>query len=215
MPAEPAPELRQGFPFVVGYVGIMGPEDGILEMVDVVRDVVDRQGRRDVLFVFVGDGASRDHARRQFVTAGLDAYVSMPGMIRDGATLQRYLATFDVCVSPEPLTPLNAHSTFIKVGEYMSMGKPVVAFDLMETRRTAADAATYAAPGDIQGFASAIVALLDQPETRRRMGTTGRRRIEDELAWEHQACRLVSAYDQLLNGPARSVADERPAPPEV
>jgi len=48
--------------------------------------------------------------------------------------VRRYLSTCDIGVEPAPANPLNVHSTFIKVMEYMAAAKPVVAFDLEETR---------------------------------------------------------------------------------
>src|SRR5512143_3395958 len=108
----------------------------------------------------------------------------MPGMIHDNLVLRQYLSTADVCLSPEPLTPLNAHSTFIKIGEYMAIGKPVVAYDLCETRYTAQESAIYATPGNVEEFAQAIVTLLADPERRRHMGECGRQRFLNYLSWE-------------------------------
>ncbi len=86
-----------------------------------------------------------------------------------------------------------------KTIEYMAFGLPVVAFDLKETRVSAGKAATYIADGDVGGFAKAIVELLDDPERRAQMGRIGRERVVRELAWEHQAPRYVSVYDELLD----------------
>ena len=46
----------------------------------------------------------------------------------------RYLSTADICLDPNPSSPLNDVSTWIKVMEYMALGKPIVSFDLKETR---------------------------------------------------------------------------------
>jgi len=97
------------------------------------------------------------------------------------------------------LTPMNTRSTFVKIGEYMAMGKPIVAFDLGETRYTAQDAACYVAPGDMRGFGRAIVDLLDDPERRRQMGARGRQRILGQLGREHQKQHLFRAYALARN----------------
>jgi glycosyltransferase involved in cell wall biosynthesis len=124
--------------------------------------------------------------------------VDMPGMILDNQLLRRYMSTADLLLSPEPLNPLNAYSTFVKIGEYMAMGKPIVAFDLAETRYTADEAATYVEPGNIRGFGQAILALLDDPERRKHMGEIGRQRILCLLGWEHQQQNLFRAYEMAL-----------------
>ena len=92
----------------------------------------------------------------------------------------------------------------VKLLEYMAMAKPVVAYDLPETRRTAKDAALYTRPDHPPSLAAAIDELLDSPELRARMGAAGRARIETVLSWEHAERELLAAYDR-----AYAIADER------
>jgi glycosyltransferase involved in cell wall biosynthesis len=82
--------------------------------------------------------------------------------------------------------------------EYMAYGKPIVAFDLKETRFSARDAAVYVRPNKEAEFAEAITQLMAQPELRKKMGTFGRRRVEDELQWNKVGRNLLAAYDTLL-----------------
>ena len=194
VPVEPVTALKRGFDFMVCFVGMMGDQDGIVEMLDVIRHIIRDLGRQNILFVLVGDGAARSGVLTNAAIERLDPFVDMPGMVRDDLRLRQYMSTADVCVSPEPFTPMNTQSTFIKVGEYMAMGKPVVAFDLCETRYTAQDAACYVSPGDTRGFGQAIVDLVDDPERCRQMGIKGRQRILGELGWEHQSQHLFRAY---------------------
>jgi glycosyltransferase involved in cell wall biosynthesis len=203
VPTAPNPALKRGFAYMVCYAGVMGPEDGVFELIQSVRSVVHDLGRRDILFVLLGDGPAWRQALAQVKTWGLESVVDMPGMIRDRLLLRQYLCTADICVSPEPLTPLNAHSTFIKVGEYMAMGEPVVAYDLEETRYTAGEAAVYVKPGDYQEFARTMVSLLEDPERRRKMGALARQRILDGLGWEQQQQNLFRAYAIALAGKAK------------
>jgi len=198
-PVEPIPELKKRFPIMVSYLGVMGYGDGIPEMIDSIRYVVTELGRRDILFTLIGDGAKRAEAMQKIHEWGLDEYVEMPGMVRDRLVIRQYLSTSDICLSPEPLTPLNAHSTFIKVGEYMAMGKPIVAYDLDETRWTAGDAAIYVEPGNIQEFGRAIASLADQPDERSRMSDIGLKRISATLSWEHQEVTFLQAYEKLTS----------------
>ena len=194
IPVDPVPALKLGFPFMVCYAGIMGEGDGILETIEIIRCIVRDLTRHDVYFVLLGDGAKKAQALANIKSWELEAFVDMPGMIRDDMQLRQYMSTADVFISPEPLTPMNTHSTFIKIGEYMAIGKPIVAFDLKETRYTAQNAACYVPPGDIQGFGRAIINLLDDPIRRQQMGNIGRQRILDCLGWEHQKQHLFRAY---------------------
>jgi glycosyltransferase involved in cell wall biosynthesis len=196
---EPDPSLKQGFSFLACYAGAMGYDDGIMELISAIRFVVHDLDRHDIRFVLLGDGSMRPVAQAEIHARGLDKYVIMPGMITDNVLLRTYLSTADVLLSPEPLTPLNEVSTFIKIGEYMAMGKPIVAFDLAETRYSAQEAAIYIEPGNIQEYGRAIADLLNDPVQRREMGEIGRQRIVDSLRWEHQQHELLRAYDIALH----------------
>jgi glycosyltransferase involved in cell wall biosynthesis len=70
--------------------------------------------------------------------------------------------------------------------EHMALEKAIVQFDLVEGRRSAGDAAVYARPNEAGDLAAKIVALLDDPQRRARMGAEGRRRLEERLEWRHQ-----------------------------
>ena len=108
------------------------------------------------------------------------------------------LSTADVGLCPDPLNPLNDVSTMNKTMEYMAFGLPVVAFDLRETRVSAADAARYVRPNDVPEYAQAVVDLVDDPVTRQEMGRRGRERVEQQLSWEHQQLGYLHVFDELV-----------------
>jgi glycosyltransferase involved in cell wall biosynthesis len=82
----------------------------------------------------------------------------------------------------------------------MSFELPVVAFDLLETRISAQEAAAYAEPNLVEHYADTILDLLENETRRRDMGAAGRRRIEDTLSWRHQVPQYVGVYDRLSLG---------------
>jgi glycosyltransferase involved in cell wall biosynthesis len=124
--------------------------------------------------------------------------VEFTGRVPDEA-VRDILSTADIGLSPDPKNPLNDVSTMNKTMEYMAFGLPVLAFDLRETRASAAEAGAYAAPNDVGEMARLLVELIDDEPRRRRMGAEGRRRIERQLAWSHQEPRYLSVYDRLLD----------------
>jgi glycosyltransferase involved in cell wall biosynthesis len=107
-------------------------------------------------------------------------------------------------LDPDPSSPLNDVSTWINIMEYMAYGKPIVTFDLKETRYSAQDAAIYVEPNDERKFAIAIARLMDDAALRRKMGRFGRNRVENELQWGCVGRNLAIAYRGL--GPARDPA---------
>jgi len=104
-----------------------------------------------------------------------------------------------VCVNPDVANAMNDKSTMNKIMEYMALGKPIVQFDLTEGRVSAGDASWYARPNDVADLAQKMVSLLGDELQRRRMGAIGRDRIEHVLSWQHEAPRLLGAYEHLLN----------------
>ena len=195
---EPDPGLRQKGKTIIGYVGVMGFQDGVDYLLRALHHLVYDLGRRDVFCVLIGGlGSAQPSLRRLATQLGLDDYVWFTGWVSD-ADLLRYIASADICVDPDPSNPFNDRSTMTKMLEYMAQGKPIVAFDLPEHRFTAQAAAMYARPSDELEFARAVAQLMDDPARRQAMGVFGRRRVETELAWHYSARNLVEAYRRLF-----------------
>jgi glycosyltransferase involved in cell wall biosynthesis len=193
------PTIRRDKPYVLCYLGVMGPQDGVDYALRSLAKLRDEQGRTDWHAVFVGGGDTFDQMVALAGELGLADQVEFTGRVSD-EDLVRYLSAADVCLSPDPLNPLNDVSTMNKVMEYMAMGKPIVSFELREARVSAGEAAVYAPANDESQFAKLIVALLDDPEARRRMGEIGRERVFGPLSWEHSARSLVAAYAAAVGG---------------
>jgi len=100
---------------------------------------------------------------------------------------------------------MNDKSTMNKIMEYMALGKPIVQFDLTEGRWSAQQASLYARANNTLDFADKILQLLDDPQRRAWMGEFGRRRIERVLAWNHEAPRLLAAYELLWSANLREL----------
>lgn len=205
----PEPRWRCGRRYLVGYVGVIGPQEGIDVLLLVVRHVVQRLGRRDIQFAIVGGGTALAQMEQLAGRLGIADYVSFTGRVPDDRLLA-VLNTADVCVNPDPPNDMNDSSTMNKILEYMALGKPIVQFDLREGRRSAREASLYARRNDVADFAEQLVGLLDDAGRRSRMGAYGRRRVLEELAWHHQAPQLLSAY-AALRADVRNAARETAA----
>jgi glycosyltransferase involved in cell wall biosynthesis len=204
----PEEKLKQGRRHLVGYVGVMGRQEGIDLLLHAARVVVRCYAREDVHFGLVGGGTSLEELRALARELGVADYVTFTGRVPDGELLAM-LNSADVCVNPDRACALNDKSTMNKVMEYMALGKPVVQFDLTEGRRSAGEASLYAKPDDPVDLAAKILELLDDPPRRACMGRFGRARIERELEWRHQAPRLLAAYAALGSGAALAPAQRR------
>lgn len=195
-PTEPDPGLRSRAETILGYVGIIGPLDGVDYLLRAIQHLVDNLGRDDVLCLIIGKGDSIADLEDMAGELGIADKIRFTGWVSP-EDLPRYLSATDICLDPDPANPFNDRSTMIKMMEYMAMSKPIVAFDLPEHRVSAQDAAVYAQPNDPRDFASKIEELMDDPDRRRSMGEIGRQRVLSGLAWSHQEGRLLAAYETV------------------
>ena len=137
--------------------------------------------------------------RRMVKDKHLEDTVNFTGRIPDEEML-RVICTADVCVNPDRPCEMNDISTMIKIMEYMALAKPIVQFNLKEGKFSAMEASLYAdGTNPLADFAAKILWLLDHPEERKRMGEFGRKRVEEELAWEYSVVNLRAAYQRALN----------------
>lgn len=191
----PDEAFRNGREFLVGYVGVIGEQDGIDLLLEAVNDIVKRRGRTDVHFCIVGGGSHLNPMRKLAVDMGLTDYVTFTGRV-DDETLLRVLSTADVCVNPDRVNVMNDKSTMNKIMEYMVLGKPMVQFDVTEGRFSAEEASLYAAPNDPIDFADKVLTLLADAKQRQHRGNYGRTRFLSKLSWDFQVPKLIAAYQR-------------------
>ncbi|HWK76489.1 glycosyltransferase family 4 protein [Microbacterium sp.] len=197
-PVYPDPQIREGAEHVLAYLGIMGPQDGVENILAVMDELVHNRGRTGVRAVLMGFGDCLEDLKRECTARGLDENVVFTGRVGPDQITQ-YLSSADLGLGPDLNTPLNNVSTMNKTMEYMAYGVPAVSFDLVETRVSAGDTGVFVPSGDIVGFADAVEALLDDPERRVELGLAARRRVAAELDWKPQAEAYVGVFDDLLD----------------
>lgn len=196
-PAAPSSRLRKMNKSIFCYIGSLNPQDGVDYLLRSLRYLLFELKRSDFYCVIMGTGDSLQDLRGLAENLQLNGCVELTGFVSD-EELQANLAAADICLDPDPSSPLNDVSTWIKVMEYMAYAKPIVTFDLKETRFSARDAAIYVRPNNEAEFAEAIAQLMDRPELQKKMGDYGRRRVEDELQWAKVGKNLLAAYETLL-----------------
>lgn len=200
-PTTPEPELKGGRPYLLAYVGLMAVQDCVEHCLHVMNELVHTRGRQDVSLLLIGGGERLAFIQALTHELQLDAYVRFAGIVRP-TEIARYLTVADIGLVPDPQNGMNEYSTMIKTMEYMALGKPIVAFDLAETRYSAQEAGLYATPNLIADFADKVEYLLEHEEERTRMGAFGRQRVETDLQWDVTKLSLLQAYKTLF--PART-----------
>lgn len=195
----PDDSLLHGKRYLLAYLGVMGPQDGVDYALRALKLLREKLGRDDFYCIFMGAGDSYEDMTNLTRQLGIDDVVNFPGRVPD-EYVQRCLSTADICLSPDPRNPLNDVSTMNKVLEYMALGRPIVSFDLVEATVSAGDAAVYVPANDELAFAKAIDMLLEDPARRAEMGEVGRARLNEQLSWEFSRRELIRFYRQLIPG---------------
>jgi glycosyltransferase involved in cell wall biosynthesis len=208
----PRPELKKGAEFLVGYVGVIGRQEGLDLLIDAATRIEARMPGR-VRYAIVGSGPKLDAMKALAAERGLAAIFDFYGRAADGVLID-VLSAADICVNPDRATALNDKSTMNKVLEYMSLGKPIVQFDLKEGRVSAGGASLYATANDVEDLADKIEQLLKQPNKRARMGALGRDRIVARLSWAHSAPHLLALYERVFASVRRAAPVGR-TPPQL
>ena len=192
---DPDQTLKGNKKFLIGYVGNISVQEGIDILLQAAKHIKDK-GRDDIKFICIGGGSGLEEVIELRDSLDLQDTVEFTGRISDDDLL-RILSTADVCVNPDRPGKMNNLSTMIKIMEYMALEKPIVQFDMKEGKYSAGDSSFYAI-GDYKDFAEKIEYLLDNPELRKEMGSFGRKRIENELAWKYSVPNLLAAYKKAL-----------------
>ena len=179
----PDKEVRALGNTIVGYLGIMNPQDHLENFLEMARIVRINRKRTDIGFVMVGSGDSFDGLRLLRDRMGLTDAVLMTGTIPWRDVLAT-LAAVDICIQPDLPNVFNEKLAMNKLMEYIAMGKPSIAYDMLETRKSGGEAVVYVSEASATALSEAVIALADDAERRRSLGVLARLRIEQELSWE-------------------------------
>lgn len=194
---EAVEQYRYAKRFMVGYVGVMGKQEGVDGWLQAIKYIVNTRMRDDIHFCIVGSGTEIGSLKELATKLGVDAYVTFEGRVSDEALID-ILNTADVCVNPDVVNEMNSKSTMNKIMEYMALGKPIVQYDMKEGRHSALESSLYAKANDYEDFADKVLLLLDDPVMRKTMGGFGRVRVTEKLSWDHEGPKLIEAYRHVL-----------------
>jgi len=189
---------RNGRPINLIYVGEISIQDGVDLLINFIKILVKQLQQKDIKCTIIGDGDALQSVKQLSNLCCLDKFIDFTGYIYDRTLVRQYISEADICLEPAPHNEANTKSTFIKIMEYMACGKPIVAFDLCETRASVGDAAILVEPGNLQEFACAVQSLIKDPLKRLALGRMARDRIVKCLNWENASNNLRMVYDDLF-----------------
>jgi glycosyltransferase involved in cell wall biosynthesis len=202
----PDPGLRASAKYLVAFLGEIGQQDGVDVLIRTISTINAQLGADAVHYVLMGAGPHYDNIVAYAKKCGVSEQITFTGRA-DNETICRVLSSADLAVDPCPYSPHANVSTATKIMEYMFFSLPIIAFDLLETRRSGEDSIRYARLGDEAHFSQLIVELLPDEAQRRALGRAARIRLDTKLSWRVSSRNLITLMDGLIGGPPVAVPD--------
>ena len=192
--ASPPEHVRDHDVPVIGIVAALRPEKNVGRLLRAMRRV-----EIPARLVVVGDGGERETLQRLAGELGLADRVKFAGHVTDPQRLYRGFDLLALSSDTEQM-PLS-------VLEAMAAGLPVAATDVGDVRTMLSDEnGPFIVPREEAPLAAALLALLEDPGLRRRIGQANCRKAAQ--AYDQEA--MFQAYARLLHGAgAEAVAAER------
>lgn len=192
----PKPEYKRGKKYLIGYLGVIGHQEGIDLLFKAITLLQKR--RNDFHVAIIGSGTALNGLKQLSSDLGISELVEFHGRVSDKVLLE-ILNTADICVNPDRPTEMNNLSTMNKIMEYMALKKPIVQFDLKEGRFSAQEASLYIKDENLEVFADKLCLLMNDAQLRIKMGEYGFSRIKNNLSWKYEELKLIELYSKVLN----------------
>lgn len=179
--------------FVAMYSGALGIKHGLATILEAAKLV---EAEKDILFAFVGAGASESELRASAERMHLSNIMFLGEQkVTDVPSL---IARADVCISCLAPSAYFNKIISVKLFEYLACGKPVIGLHSGETARVLNEsgAGIVVAPGDSFTLAEAIRALYRDSERRARLASRGRGYIEQNFSRRAIAMQLNALLDE-------------------
>jgi glycosyltransferase involved in cell wall biosynthesis len=197
VPTGAAPrDAASGRPVVVAYAGHLYPWKGVDVLVDALSQVPDVQG-----LIVGGHAKEPDLSRLRARAASLDLEkrITFTGLVPP-ADVAAHLHRADILALPNPESAISTEATSpLKLFEYMSAGRAIIASDLPSIREVLTHNVTawLVEPGNPAALAAGLRLLADDAALRERLGRAARTAVA-EYSWERRAERLEALFADVI-----------------
>ena len=184
--------------FTIGFVGSLYSWAGLDLLLEAIADLKDTG--YNLSLVIVGDGEMMPTWSQQAIDLGIEQQVKFIGRV-SWQEVPQYIAGCDVGYSGQiQLQMGKMYLSPMKLYEYMSMGKPVVASAFEDARRLVEEGQTgfLYPPGDKQALKQSLIAAYEAKERLPAMGQQARQQIEREHSWSNRVQHLLEGAEAIL-----------------
>lgn len=193
---EPSEHLRSRPSPVLGYLGVVGSQDGLDHLMRAAA-ILHHELKREFSVAVVGDGPALPEVKALAGELGLADLVEFTGFLT-GDDMLAALSSFDIGVIPDPHNPYNDKISMNKVFEYAAIGLPIVGYPLTETTRLLGDSMVAADGLDPRDLALAMDTLVVDEENRAEMGKRSLDRAERLFDWDTERSRYLGVMNGVV-----------------
>jgi glycosyltransferase involved in cell wall biosynthesis len=195
---KPDARLRNGKHYVIGYVGIIGDQDGLDHLIRTIHLLRTKFQFEDFHAIIVGDGPALPSVKALATELGVADFITFTGYL-SGEQFLHHLSAFDIGVMPDPVNEYNDKISMNKVFEYSALGIPSVSYPLTETKHLLGDAGIFSRTAEPDGLAEACLELLRDDDLRMRQGARAKQLSDTKFIWERERLKYVGVFDRLMS----------------
>lgn len=189
--AEPYPEKLKHDVFTMLFLGLLGHNKGIFNLLDVITE--HKNEFESKLRLFIGGNGEVDKVKRIISEQKLDHIVSFEGWV-SGDKKRRLLNLSDAYILPSyheglPISILEAMSYSLPIISTRVGGIPEIVKD--------GENGCLIEAGDKKAIYASIKKLMESPELCKSMGEKSKEKVQEHLP-DYVAQQLRALYDQLL-----------------
>ena len=191
-------EPKRLFPeFTVGFVGSLYAWAGLDLLLEAIYEL--QQQGYQISLVVVGDGEMKQAWLEQAQKMGLEEVKFVGRVSRQ--EVPQYIAGFDIGYSGQ--TQLQMGKMYLspmKLYEYMSMAKPVIASAFEDARRLVIEGETgfLFQPGDKDSLKQNLIEAFNAQNRLQEMGIKARQEIEQNHSWTNRVQTLIKESDRII-----------------
>ena len=197
--------------FVCSYVGTIGMAHG-LEVVLDAAETLKGNGRNDIAFCLVGDGANRNRLQTECEDRGLDTHVVFTGRLPK-SDMKHVLASSNALLIH--LKPCDLFSTVIpsKIFEAMAMGRPIIMGVDGQAREivAASESGLDMERGSAESLIENVTRLADDKELAGRLSRSARPFVSKHYTRDVLAAQYLRILNSVVNKQPFDAATQPPS----
>jgi glycosyltransferase involved in cell wall biosynthesis len=192
--SEPISSIKNMNKNILCYLGSINNQDGVDNLIVILSKIVHQHNNYCFKLLILGDGDYLYKIKELAKELNVLEHIIFAGYVKNTKKLCRYLSSADIFVDAAFDTFYNANSTFIKHMEYMVFEKPIVSFDLKETKVSLEDGGIFIPNNNTGLFAKKLIEISHNNSNV--FVDIHKKRIK-ELSWKNVSKPLIKAYNDI------------------